>query len=147
LAPARQHDDRHALVLLPHPPQQLEAVDVRQAEIEDDQVRLLPDQLERDLAARGIEDVVALGGEDEAQELADARLVVAHQHLERGCAAAAVSSLGAAAGLGNRAVNTAPLRSARLAAAMVPCSASTKPREIASPRPVPARTWSPFCTR
>ena len=34
----------------------------------------------------------------------------------------------------------APLRSLRLAAEIVPCMASTKPREIASPRPVPGRT-------
>ena len=52
-----------------------------------------------------------------------------------------------AAGIGSRIVSTAPLRSNRLAAAIVPCMASINPREIASPRPVPARTWSPFCTR
>ena len=40
-------------------------------------------------------------------------------------------------------VNTAPGRSVRLAAAIVPPSASTKPRQIASPRPVPARRRSP----
>ena len=32
-------------------------------------------------------------------------------------------------------------------ALIVPCIASTKPREIARPRPVPGRTWSPFCAR
>ena len=39
------------------------------------------------------------------------------------------------AGTGSRMVITAPLRSLRLAAEIVPCIASTKPREIASPRP------------
>ena len=44
-------------------------------------------------------------------------------------------------------VSIAPLRSVRLAAVIVPCMDSTKPREMASPRPVPAQTWSPFCAR
>ena len=39
--------------------------------------------------------------------------------------------------IGSVIVNTAPRRSARFAATMVPCMASTKPREIASPSPVP----------
>ena len=54
---------------------------------------------------------------------------------------------GDSAGIGSLIEKTAPGRSVRLPAAMVPCIASTKPREMASPRPVPARTWSPFCTR
>ena len=47
-------------------------------------------------------------------------------------------------GTGSVIVNTAPGRSVRFAAVIVPPMASTKPREIASPSPVPARTWSPF---
>ena len=58
-----------------------------------------------------------------------------------------VSSGLAAAGIGSVMVNTAPGLSVRFAAVIVPCIASTKPRAIASPRPVPARTWSPFCAR
>ena len=51
------------------------------------------------------------------------------------------------AGTGSLIVKTAPVRSVRFAAVIVPCMASTKPREIARPRPVPARTWSPFSAR
>ena len=49
--------------------------------------------------------------------------------------------------LGSLMVKTAPLRSVRLPAAIVPPIASTKPRQIARPRPVPARTLSPFRAR
>ena len=51
------------------------------------------------------------------------------------------------AGMGSRIVNTAPDRSVRLAATMLPFIASTKPREMASPSPVPGRTRSVFCAR
>ena len=48
------------------------------------------------------------------------------------------------AGSGMLMVKTAPGRSVRLPAAIVPPIASTKPRHIARPSPVPARTLSPF---
>src|SRR5262249_37606428 len=97
-------------------------------------------QLERGLAVRRLEDLVALGGEAHAQELADGRLIVDHQHLDRGGAHAAVSSGLASAATGSRMGNTAPPRPVRVAAVMVPGIASMNPREIASPSPVPART-------
>ena len=59
----------------------------------------------------------------------------------------AVSSCLGCAGIGSLIVKAAPVRSVRFVAVIVPSMASTKPREIASPRPVPARTRSPFCAR
>src|SRR5262249_30179457 len=113
---------------------------VGQAKIEDDEVGLLREQRQRGLAVRRIEDLVTLRAQPHAQQLADRRLVVDHQHLDWSGAHAAVSSTLTSAGAGRRIENTAPRRSTRLAASIVPCIASTKPREIASPSPVPART-------
>ena len=126
---------------------QIEPLHVGQAEIENDQIGLLLEQLERGLAVGRFEDFIALRAQAHAQQLADRRLVVDDQDPERGGAHAAVSSRSAFAGIGSLIVNTAPVRSVRLAAVIVPCMASTKPREIARPSPVPARTWSPFCAR
>src|SRR5712675_1804105 len=97
---------------------------------------------ERALAVRGFEHVVALRAQPHPQQFSDRRLVVDDQNLDWSGGHAAVSSASRAAGIGSRMVNTAPLRSVRLAAEIMPCIASTKPREMASPRPVPARTWS-----
>ena len=63
-----------------------------------------------------VENLVALRGKAHAQQLADRRLVVDDQDLQRRGAHAAVSSFFAAAGIGSRMVNTAPLRSVRFAA-------------------------------
>ena len=98
------------------------------------------EQLERGLAVRRFEDLIALRGEAHAQQLADRRLVIDHQYADRSGAHAAASNVCRCRGIGRLMVKAAPLRSVRLAAAMVPCMASTKPREMASPRPVPART-------
>src|SRR3984885_11623640 len=120
------------------------ALDIRQAEIENDQGRNLGQQFQRDLAVGGFQNFVALRTQPHPQQFSDRRLVVDDQDLDRGGVHAAVStSLENAmlsAGMGNRMVSTAPLRSVRLAAEIVPRIASTKPREIASPRPVPGRT-------
>src|SRR4051794_19558234 len=123
------------------------ALDIGQTEIENDQRRILRQQFERVPAIGSLEHVVALRAQPQPQQFADRRLVVNDQDSYWRGVHAAVSSACVPAGIGSRMVNTAPLRSARLAAKIVPCMASTKPREIASPRPVPARTWSPFCTR
>ena len=58
--------------------------------------------------------------------------------LLRELAARAASALDLA--VGRVIVNTAPVRSLRFAAVIVPLRASTKPREMARPKPVPART-------
>src|SRR5882757_10713714 len=123
------------------------ALNIRQAEIENDQCGLLGQQFERDLAVGGFQYLVTLRAQPHSQQFADRRLIVDDQDLDRRGVHAAVSSAVDAAGIGSRMVSTAPLRSARFAAEIVPSIASTKPREIASPRPVPGRTWSPFCAR
>src|SRR5260370_30021780 len=123
------------------------ALDIRQAEIENDQCGLLGQQFERELAVRGFQNLVTLRAQPHPQQLADRRLVVDDQDLDRRGVHAAVSNTSDAAGIGSRMVSTAPLRSVRLSAEMVPCIASTKPREIASPTPVPGRTCSPCCPR
>ena len=147
IAAAREHHDRHAVVAPADHSQQFMALDIGKAEIENDQGGILGQQLKRNLAVGGLQDLVTLRGQPHPQQLADWRLIVDHQDLDRRAGHAAVSSASDAAGIGNRMVSTAPLRSRRLAAEIVPCMASTKPREIASPSPVPGRTWSPFCAR
>ena len=147
VTPARQHHDRHALVARPHHSQQIEPLHVGQPQIENDEVGFLPQKLERGFCVGGFEDVVALRAQTHAKKLADRRLVVDDENLGSGGAHAATSSCSARAGIGSLIVNTAPLRSVRFAAEIVPSMASTKPREIARPSPVPARTRSTLRAR
>src|SRR5262249_9118518 len=144
---ARQDRDRHALVARAQGAQEVEALHVGQPEIENDQIRLLLQELQRGLAVRRFQHLIALRGEAHAQQLANRGLVVDHQDLERGRAHAAVSSCLACGGIGSLTENTAPGRAVRFAALMLPCIASTKPREMARPNPVPARTPSPLVAR
>ncbi len=144
---ARQHHDRNAVVAPADHAQQFMALDIGKAEIENDEGRILDQQFERGLAVGGFQDLVALGAQSHPQQFADRRLIVDDKDLDRRGAHAAVSSASDAAGIGSLMVSTAPFRSMRLVAEIVPCIASTKPRDIASPRPVPGRTWSPFCVR
>src|SRR5262249_50340564 len=120
--------------------QQLEALHVGEPEIENDQVGIARQQIERCLAIRRFQDLVALRAQSHAQQLTDGRLVIHDQNFEGSSAHAAVSSCALPGGIGSLIANMAPVRSVRFAAVMVPCMASTKPREIASPNPVPART-------
>ena len=136
----REHDDGNALVAGANGLQQIEPLRVGQAEIENDQVGRLVEQIERRLAVRRLDDLITLRGEAHAQQLADRWLVIDHQYADRSGTHAAASNFCRPRGIGRLMVKAAPLRSVRLAAAMVPCMASTKPREMASPRPVPART-------
>ena len=140
VAAARQHDDGDTLFPSADRAQQIEALDVGKPEIEDDQIRLLREQLYACFSVRSFQHVIALGVQAHAQQLPDRRLVVDHQYLEARGAHAAVSNGLVSAGIGRRMVNTAPERSPRLEATIVPLMASIKPREIARPRPVPART-------
>ena len=72
------------------------------------------EQLQRGLAVRRLEDLVALRAEAHAQQLADRRLVVDHQDFERSSGHAAVSSVPVVPGSGSVIVKTAPARSVRL---------------------------------
>ena len=147
VAAAGEDDDGNAFVARADRAQQIVAQRIGQAEIENDQVGSLFQQIERGLAVRGLQRLITLRGQAHAQQLAYRRLVVDHQYAERSCTHAAASRRWPWRGIGRLMVNAAPLRSERFAATMVPCIASTKPREMASPSPVPARTWSVFCAR
>ena len=147
IAATGEHHDRQALLAVTYPAQELQSVNIGEAKIEDDEIWFLGQQLERRLAIGRVQHIIALGREPHPQELADRRLVVDHQDFDPSGTHSVVSTNSPCAGTGSLIVKTAPVRSARLAAPIVPSIASTNPREIASPRPVPARTWSPFCTR
>src|SRR6202012_3843015 len=105
---------------------------VGQAKIENDQGRILGQRFQRDLAVGGFQDFVTLRAQSHPKQFTDRGFVVDDQDLDRCSTHAAVStSLENAmlsAGIGSRMVSTALLRSARLAAEIVPCIASTKPR-------------------
>ena len=102
---------------------------------ENDNVRMVLQQHECRLAVRCFDHLVALRGQPHPKQLADGRFIVNNEDLERCGGHAAVSKRRGSSGIGRQIVNTAPLRSGRLAATIVPCMASTKPREIARPRP------------
>ena len=76
LAARRQHDDRHVRPLA-QAPDHLQAVDVGQAEIEDDDVGLARGHLDQAVGAgRRLEEPVALARQGRAQEAPDLRLVL-----------------------------------------------------------------------
>ena len=140
VAAARQDDNRNAVETRADRGEKIEPLHVRETEIENDEVGLLVEQFERSPPVQGFEDLIALRGKTHAQQFADRRFIIDHQHLLRRGAHAAGSKRLAVAGTGSLMVKTAPGRSERFAAATVPCIASTKPREMARPRPVPGRT-------
>src|SRR5439155_9093905 len=123
-------------------------LDVRKSEIKNDQIRLfLLQQLERNPSARCFENFIAMRAQAHPKQFPNGRLIVNHKDLGRGSAHPTVSNCLTLVGIGSVIVNTAPLRSGRFAAMMVPRMASMKPLEIARPSRVPARTWSAFCAR
>ena len=81
VAVGREHDDRD-LGELADPAADLQAVEVGQAQVQDDQVRIgqcdLGDGLGPECA---VDDLVAAGGQADAQRLDQRRIVVDHQHL------------------------------------------------------------------
>ncbi len=146
---ARQDHDRRLAALLPPLSQEFVALSVREAEVEDDEIRgrIGENDRLRLAAIGGLDHLVALRGKARPQEPADRRLIVDDEDADRGCAHATSSSCDAGADDGSAMVKTAPVPPERLAAVIVPPMASTKPRQMARPRPVPARTLSPFRTR
>src|SRR5262249_8338211 len=144
---ARQHDDGHRRSLLAQPADDLEAVEPWQSKIEDDDVRrVAPHRLQSRIAILDLDDLVALGRQAGAKETPDRRLVVYHQHAQRGTrghqSPTVLITAASCRGTGSVTVKTAPGRSSRLPASMRPPIASTKPRQMASPRPVLARRRS-----
>lgn len=148
---AGKHDDRRLVAGAAQRADDVEAVKIGQAEVEDDDFGLLRlDRRQSVLAVRRIEHLEAVGAEACAQHAPDRRFVVDHQY---GCfvgpahAAGSGVARAALADIGSSTVKIAPDRSGRLAAVIVPPIASTKPRQIARPSPVPARWRSPPFTR
>ena len=120
--------------------QQLQAVDVRKPQIKDHQVWLLVEQLQRSLAIGCVDNLIAMRGQSHPQQLSDWRLVVDDEDSDGRRGHSAAPSCWAVSDTGREIVKMAPLRSERFAATIVPCRASTNPREIAKPSPVPALT-------
>src|SRR5262249_2863266 len=148
IATTGEDDDRRFLLTVPDPLQQIVAVDIGKPSIENDECWFAVKQLESELAIWRFQHLIALRGKAHTEQLADWWLVVHHQDLcGRSPGHSAAASCSATAGTGKLIVNTAPGPSDRLRATIVPCMASMKPREMAKPRPVPARTWSAFCAR
>src|SRR5215469_5080850 len=148
LAAGKNHN-RHAVVSRAHRAQKLVALHVGQAKIENDQIRrrLLAQEFKGHFATGCFHDLIAVCRKPDAQQLTNWRLVVDDKNPEGRGAHAAASSRSGSLAIGNLMVKTAPRRSDRLAARMVPFIASTKPREIARPSPVPGRIWSALGTR
>src|SRR5262249_25515412 len=63
IATARQNDNRHAFIARADRHQQVEALDVRQSEIENNQIRLLRQQLQGRLAVGSLQNFIALRGQ------------------------------------------------------------------------------------
>jgi hypothetical protein len=145
---AGQNDDWHAVIARAHRAQKLMTLHIGQAQIENDQIRpVLAQEFECHFAAGCFHDLVAVRRKPHAQQFTNRRFVIDNENPQRCGAHAAASSRCGSLAIGSLMVKTAPRRSERLAATMVPFIASTKPREIARPSPVPGRIWSAFGTR
>src|SRR6185437_13579156 len=106
--------------------------------------------VEGSAAVLGLADQIALGSQACPKKAADCGFVIDDEHIERGGFAdhAAISRMGLrSAGSGKAIVKTAPARSRRLPAVIVPLMASTNPLQMARPRPVPTRRLSATRTR
>ena len=146
VAATGQDDDRHCRANVADPPDYLKSIDVRQTKIEHHDIGpFAPHGIQRLLAILRLKHHVALAAKAGAQKAQYRRLIIDNEHPEWASAFGhrmASSSRPVLTGTGSMMVNTAPVRSVRLAAVMVPCNASMKPRQMASPRPVPARRRS-----
>src|SRR6476661_7537009 len=136
VAAAGKHDYWNLFIARADRSQQLVSLNIGQAEIENDQIRRLAHELERRLAVTSLNDLIALRSQSHSQELANRWFVVDDKHLHGGSRHATESSSRTLTEIGNLIVNNAPERSPRFAATIVPFSASTKPREMARPKPV-----------
>src|SRR4051812_23821387 len=71
IASARQHHDRYMFVLCPNHLEQIKPLHVRKAEIEDNQVRTLREQLQRSLSVGGVQDLIALRDQSHPEQLSN----------------------------------------------------------------------------
>ena len=131
----RQHDDRDRQALT-NPAAHLDSVDVRQAQVQDDEVRLLPvDSFERGVTGHGVGHVIPASTEQRGQRADDVRLVVDDQDLGRHVQLARTGLVRP----GTTIVNRAPAPGA-FSPQTRPSAAVSKPRVMASPIPVPGTT-------
>src|ERR1051326_1675960 len=139
---AGQYDHRNRRAGRPHLLQHIHTVDIGEAEIEHEYVETIVNQRNKRLVSlRSFGHLVTLGRQARAKKPPDCRLVVYHQNFARQrCSRHAAHYTVPPVGTdtGSSMVKTAPLRSRRLSAWMAPPIAAMKPRQMASPRPVPA---------
>src|ERR1700719_2349788 len=150
LFPARKNNDRQSRAALPYAFDDVETIHVGQTEVEDKEIGgARTDHIECGARVGGGGGDIPLAFQARAQKANDRRLVVDDENAQRSRARRHGSVPGgvAAADAGSVVVKTAPFRAARFAAVILPPMASTKPRQIASPSPVPARWRSPRRTR
>src|SRR6185312_157929 len=132
---AGQYQDRQSVVASPQRPDHLQAAYIGQAEIENDQIGAGSlDFSERAAPIRRFGHLEPLRAQAGAQKPADRRLVIDDEDGCRVRAHGLASSL-PASGTGRVTVKTPPCPPGRLAASTVPAIASTKPRQMARPRP------------
>ena len=136
-AARRQHDDRHGRFRA-NAPADLGPLDVRQPQVEDDEIGSLRTDGRQRLFARCRDSNVVSSGPQERRERALNRRFIVDEQDSGGlahavCSADAVGRLSA----GTTMENCAP-PPAQFSAQMRPCSAINMPRAIARPMPVPA---------
>ena len=84
VGPGREDEHGHAAALLPEPAAHLEAVHLREPEVEHDQVGLAQGALERGLPVRAHLHLVALSAESTGERVGDRGVVLGEQHLGHG---------------------------------------------------------------
>ena len=139
LAIARGEHDHRRRRELADVAQNVLAVPIGQAEVENDEIgragRRQPQSLGAGLGRLHLK---AGGGERDGEKPLNLRLIVDHQNA-RARHAAGLDAIGVAWAAGRRTTNRVPRRrTAGLCATIVPPIASTRRREIERPRPVPA---------
>src|SRR5439155_15451772 len=113
----------------------LDAVDVRQLDVHQNQIRFVLDgQLQRPLGARRLQQSITRGLQDVAEELHVLLVVLDHEDL-RTVHVRAVPD-------GSVNANVLPLPGSLSTQMRPPCN-STSRLDSASPRPVPSRWWAP----
>src|SRR3984893_17797088 len=143
-------DDRESRAAVPYALDDVETIHVRQTEVEDKEIGgASANHVERGARIARGRDEIALAFQARAKKANDRRLIVDDENAQLSCPRrhGSVPGGGAVPDAGRVIVRTAPSRAARFAAVSLPPMASTKPRQIARPSPVPARWRSPRRTR
>src|SRR5664279_3827913 len=145
----RQDNDRQGFAAIPDLTDDIEAIHVGQTEVEDYEIGGVSfDHVERGAGVRCVLDDIALALQARPQKAKDCRLVIDDENAKQTPGHDETSPVNhGVTGTGSLMVKTAPGWSIRLAAVIEPPMDSTKPRQMASPSPVPARCRSERRTR